>query len=1305
MRKGVAVALTLLLVGRLLAGGDPVTMDWPENDLNGSLRLRFRLSGVDSTFDLPARAENRIAQTVLLDTPRFRVNLNVDRNKTTLHFFLFADPAENGAWAMTGVEKLEGVPETPFKVGVIDLSHLKGGRDYELWLNWDLEAKTLRIWLNGELQGDPFTANRQPWTPASPRKTPARVGTALQDGDDSFPLHILAAEAFSPPAPEARIQASAKDLARLENEGRVVFSAPLDLSAYQKNLVYAPDFSEARILSEADLFDAENQRVRAPTEDEWVLEGNARVTATADGMHLDTRPEGEDTPEITSAKGHLVLWAPTTLPENFLLEYDFTPESPRRGLHILFWNALARSGADIFAPDSGLPARNGVFSQYTWRGVNSYHASLFATDDEEPRRVANLRKNSGFVLAACGEDAVYGAEGPVRIRLLRDGPLMRLEANGREVMRYTDDGKANGPPLQGGRFGFRIMAHTGAARISNLKLYDLTPLSNETQGKLLLNFQGMNAEEIPADWQIEGDQGLSILHQDPLVEGRGYLQLMQSADAPTTLRLPLPALTEAGRLTLRLAVRSPQSKWLQARLSRNGSAVGAKNIALGRSWRVEPLDLALPAGGPMELSLSFHGEGRVDLESLEIRHTDAKTLRDRAALLERPGHAGNLLRNSRLPLGLPSGWHLDRGVDDKTDLDLSADPDVPGPSGFPSLRVHSRRPVAFFTEPFMPTRPGEIHTARLQIRGPATGRLQIFQDGVPVAEDLSFSVEDEWTEQRLSFPTAPLARLSTLRIEIDGTAWLDGFQMYAGTDPLPVANRAEVALSVPRFSRVVFHNEPLDIAWTVTGAPEGALLRSRVVNLYGDQARLAPITLDAIPTSSGTLHADLFPERPLGQFRIEARVESENGKALGPWNELVVTRLQRPLGLGELHPESPFGIHVPATARHLEMAGAIGMRWVRLHDIGGNQWFHLEPRPGEWNFRDEGILRTREAGFEILGVLVTSPLWANAWPGEEKALVHSYWDMFGMPGDLDAFANYVRVFTQRYEGVIDAHEIWNEPWVPRFFSGNRELQPVGEPEYSHSENPQRDYADLSHAARKGAGPDVVLAGLNSSAGATLANRISGTDWTRGVLKADGIAPVDVVTYHHYSPALSAYPGDDVEAGFQRAIGPLLEEGLRPRVWMSEGSNTPGGLPGTFYQHTLPSHDSVNLADSADGLVRYVLSLLASGNEKVFLYSMHAHGLWGRHDRFVSLVQPDGYLHPDAVAFSALSHALEGATFVSRTRGEDQATRYLFQSPDRRVLLTAPHPEHPIPAPSGSRDLWGNPARGPQHRLFKLRIRK
>ncbi|MCC5844189.1 MAG: DUF1961 family protein [Verrucomicrobia bacterium] len=1354
--------------------------DWPEADTQGSLRLRFRLEEIDSTFALPSRAENGITQTLLLDTPRFRVNLNTDPTKTTLHFFLFADEAENGPWALHGAERLQGVPESPYKMGVVDLSHLKGGRDYELWINWDLEARTLSVWLNGELQGDPFTANRQPWIPAPPRDTPARAGTELSDGSRVFPLRILAAEAFSPPAGETRVHASAAGLARLENEGRVVFTAPINLDAHIQTLRYAPDLSQARILAESELFDAEGRRVRAPAEDEWVLEGGARATATPQGLILDTRPEGEDTPEITAAAGHLVLWAPADLPENFLLEYDFQPESPRRGLHILFWNARERSGADIFDPDSGLPFRDGSFSHYTWRRLNSYHASLFATDDEEPRRVANLRKNSGFVLAACGDDAVYGAEGPVRIRLLRDGPLMRIEANGREVMRYTDDGTANGPPLSGGRFGFRIMAHTGRATISSLRLYELTPKPTEAAAQTLLDFKGLEAEAIPDRWRIEGDQNQSRLHQDPLVEGRGYLQLRQSGDAPTTLRIPVPLPDTDGRLTLRMSVRSPQSKWFQLTLTRNGERLWSHNLALGRHWREEGLEVEVkgqerqsphwrgeggqehrrgesefggmrPGGGEYgvlgdallgtpkqhqnntpskrisdkmseaELSLSFHGEGGVDLESLSLSFQDSAAVAESLNATERPGHANNLLRNSRLLHGLPSGWHLDRTTDDGTGLTISTDPD---------FRLQTQRPAAFFSEPFTAVRPGELHTAAFTVHGEADGHAQVFQDGRPLSERVAFTAGEDPQTVRVPFIPAPLARLSTLRVDIHGDATFDAFAVYA--DAHPPGGRAEVSLGAPRLSRVVFHDEPLTLDWTVTlpsalrtphSSPPtlhssletlvtphssfvtrhsslipNALLHARVVNLYGETTELRPVHLTGDARQHGTLNADLFPARPLGQFRIEARVETPEGEALGPWNELVITRLQRPEGLGEPRPDSPFGIHVPATARHLEMAGALGLRWVRLHDIGGNMWFHLEPRPGEWRFQDDGIHRLRAAGFDILGVLVSTPLWANAWPDGPHEPIHSYWDQFGMPGDLDAFANYVRVFTKRYADEIAAHEVWNEPWVPRFFSARREPQPVGEPEYFHSANPQADYAALSRAAREGAGPDVLLAGLNSSAGATLAHRISGTDWSRGVLEAGGVSPVDVVTYHHYTPARAGYPGDDVEAGFHRAIGPLLDTGLTPRVWMTEGSNTPGGLPGSFYRHTLPHaagpDAAFDPAAAADALVRYLVAMLAAGTEKIFLYSMHAHGLWGRQDRFTTLVQPDGYLHPDAAALSALTFALEGTRFISRERGEDHAVRYRFENDTRRVTVLLPHPDHPVPALPGTLDLWGNPARGP-----------
>jgi len=190
------------------------------------------------------------------------------------------------------------------------------------------------------------------------------------------------------------------------------------------------------------------------------------------------------------------------------------------------------------------------------------------------------------------------------------------------------------------------------------------------------------------------------------------------------------------------------------------------------------------------------------------------------------------------------------------------------------------------------------------------------------------------------------------------------------------------------------------------------------------------------------------------------------------------------------------------------MARAIGMTWVRLHDAGGLEWYHLEPEPGQWVFRDDTIRRFRDSKFEILGLLGTSPLWANAWPDTEKKPIHSFWDKWGAPGDPDAFARYVRTVTDRYRKDIRVYEVWNEPWIPRFFSARREPQPRGEPLYFHSDHPQRDYAGLSRtaaAALADGDTGVRLVGLNSTAGTGISNRISGADWSAGVV-AEGEYP-------------------------------------------------------------------------------------------------------------------------------------------------------------------------------------------------------
>ncbi len=476
LRPGLAGAL-LIMAGLPVMALEPTPIAWAESTPEqGALRLRFRLEGVEDTWDLPTRARGETAQLILADTPVVQINLNVNRQKTTLHLMFPAAGAENGPWVRSELTGLRGLPQErswdQIKFGGLDLARMKGDQSYEVLLAWDLRLRAVRLFLNGVEQGDVFPANKGGWEPAPREGLSAVAGGVLRsaDGAVQVPVRVEAAELLAGAV-------SASEAARLSvgppalcGEGRSEAGGPLELAGYRVTPLFSPNLAEVLIVREAELLDAQGRRRREPSEREWVLEGPGEVAATAQGLRLTTGGERV----ATSARGAVVLWAPYELPDGILVEYDFTPENSRRGLHILFWSAGTADAGSIFALDR--QPRGGVFAEYLWKGLNSYHASIFATDDDAPRKVANLRKNDGFVLVACGDDRIAGhGPGAFRVRLLKAGPRSEVEVDGRTVLRYLDDGRANGDPLAGGRLGFRLMAHTGFAEIARLRVWKLTP--------------------------------------------------------------------------------------------------------------------------------------------------------------------------------------------------------------------------------------------------------------------------------------------------------------------------------------------------------------------------------------------------------------------------------------------------------------------------------------------------------------------------------------------------------------------------------------------------------------------------------------------------------------------------------------------------------------------------------------------------------------------------------------------------------------------------------------------------------------
>ncbi|MEO6907520.1 MAG: hypothetical protein ABI210_06480 [Abditibacteriaceae bacterium] len=748
------------------------------------------------------------------------------------------------------------------------------------------------------------------------------------------------------------------------------------------------------------------------------------------------------------------------------------------------------------------------------------------------------------------------------------------------------------------------------------------------------------------------------------------------------------------------------------------------SVLLTNAWQDVDYTFSLPASTQaIGFYFVINGTGTFDIARLRLVETsrDALIKRLEAAHASAPR---NLLRQTRFPLGLQSGWWLRaQGNAVSADAEPQAAPDasVIGPSKTPALKITAPQAYQLFAAPFGVPLPFKTHVASVWLKGTGEGNIIVLADNKEIASR-HFSLQNaDWTRQEIPFVPDLSKKIYALRFDAGpGTLWLDAMQVEAGEHATAYAPQpaGEIALSVPSpsmpqaFTNVQFSDEPSQINWMTSGAAANSVLKLRAFDLYGEAKDLPDVKLSGAFLQSGTLRYDVFAPRNLGAFRIEAHLEGAAHKVLSAPVEVVVNRLRRPRYWMKDAPASPFGVHMLSSAQNILMAKAIGINWTRLHDAGLDYigWHYLEPQKGQWSFRDAELKRYRKYGIKILGELSTSPQWASYQQDTARKGKDGYFDKFFQPKNLDDYANYVRVVTARYKGVIDAYEVWNEPWIaawwPVAFDPAASSERQG---YQTSREPQKDFVRLMETAYRNAksvDANLTIGGFNTTTNPLPENHvISGSDWTQGILENGGLQWCDVVTYHQYIGSDASYTNDDVEGdvekGLQTALGPIIAKlGVVPKpVWMSEGSPV-NGLPSALgmYHQTIPVYNTDAVTRDSDRISRYVIALLAGGVQREFLYSMQSHGFFGDDNTWGILVNADNSLNPSGVAHSNLAWHLEDTKFARRLELAPHVYAYLFEGKKRSVaaLLKSGESDYMLPRANAKiafDDLWGNALNG------------
>ena len=186
--------------------------------------------------------------------------------------------------------------------------------------------------------------------------------------------------------------------------------------------------------------------------------------------------------------------------------------------------------------------------------------------------------------------------------------------------------------------------------------------------------------------------------------------------------------------------------------------------------------------------------------------------------------------------------------------------------------------------------------------------------------------------------------------------------------------------------------------------------------------------------------------------------------------------------------------HEEAARRDLQLVHDAGFGWVKQHvawrEVEGIKKGHFD-----WYFTDRIVGDAEELGLKVLFRLDREPVWAVPPEG-------TFSDS-GPPGDPQDFGDFCHAMAERYQGRVQAYQVWNEPNLAREWGG-REPNPA-------------QYVELlrvCYIGIKTADPDalVISAGL-SPTGNGPPGALPDPDYLTGMYEAGAAPYFDVLGVH------------------------------------------------------------------------------------------------------------------------------------------------------------------------------------------------
>lgn len=777
--------------------------------------------------------------------------------------------------------------------------------------------------------------------------------------------------------------------------------------------------------------------------------------------------------------------------------------------------------------------------------------------------------------------------------------------------------------------------------------------------------------ELPSGWfEDSGWADVDVRYGQALgdaYDGEGALRIKVDAVRRGGVQVrvtPVP-LIPPWFVHVRMAVRSPTSATFSMGIRKAGppyNYYGQRSVAAGPEWST--VELLVPpsvADSGSQFMLALSSPGLVEVDDVRI---DYRSLEE---VNEGVPSDGNLLANSSFPDGLQPPWSVSNDAYDPRNY--VSDPEHPGPTGAPSLRVTpgrmGRTGVAILTTPFR-GRGGEAHTFSVWAKAEEPGHGLNLRMGPP-SEQLwqepyqkSIALTTEWMryEHTVLLPHAPdgfyLAQVANWGPH--GTFWIDGVQVERGGKAGTFRRTGEVEIVAQPVAPygLVTEGEPFRIRFSVTGdLKPGMVLKSELHDVYGAVHPLPDQPVRRTPLHHATVTLPPVGEPPLGSYRLEVHLADRNGTPVSKVAETLLHRVRPPRHGLTRRPDSPFGVHATPNAEMPRVVRMLGFTWARQF---GMDWEGVEPEPGVWRFEgmDAVVAHLHDANLMVLGILGGVPGHARSWqmPMPRPAGYNSWHAKNVPPSDMQAWQTYARKMAERYRGKVDHWETWNEPFLPGFLN-------TGYEDGAYVHPTPEEFLPMHKAAAAGVRAGNPDAQVLLNIGAHYPPPAD--SWSKRLFDLGALTLVDAVSYHAYLPGGIGMPGDAIHRAtdaYRHPSNPDLP------IWNSEGGPGPSVVH-NFYRHTPPMGHTDATARAGDHLIRYYISSLASGVDKFFVYTYHGWGQW-RH--CYSYLNVDGRLAPNATSFSNLAWHVEGRDYREVVDLGEGVHAYLFEDAEAAVAV-------------------------------------